>query len=1123
MNADIARPRERKRVTVLFADISGSTELVEKMDPEDVISDILPAVDIMSRAVQQFGGTVVKAMGDGIMAIFGAPVALEHHAERACRAALEIQRAVAARQGEDGMPIAAVRVHIGLASGEVVAGLLGEEGCTTYDAAGFTIHLASRLQAMAPADAIYISDTTYRLVSAQFRVEHLGATRVRGSTEPISIHILKEPRLDDGSHSRARDRHRRAPFVGRSAELSVLQQAAERLRAGQGGVIGIVGEAGIGKTRLVSEFRRHVTGMDVNWLEGAALSYGRTLAYWPFLEILHSFAGLDEQDDELDAWQKLEARVVAMFGSEAPDILPYVATLLKLRVRGGLEERVRFLDGEAIRRQIFRSMRLLFERMAKERPTILLLEDAFWMDRSSAALLLHLIPLVDTAPLLFCLVTRGESEGADAHIRMKAAREYHSRYIEIVLEPLSATDAECLIEHLLATSNLPKRYHRAVREASEGNPLFVEELAQSLLLGDGTSARADSPLQANPVSGRLHFELPASIESVIMSRVDRLQETAKDTLKTASVIGRTFFVRVLSTIIGSEQMTQNGLLTLKLAGFILDHRQKPEAECMFKHALVQEATYNSVLHRQRRELHGRTGDAIEQLFGDRLDDLFGLLAHHFACAENWEKAQHYLLKAGDQADRLAADEEALAHFQGASEMYMRVFGREAEPLWKAAITRKIGEAHYRKGDNAEAMETFREALELLGSRDPKTTSGLFLQIVQQSLVQLWHRLFPERVFDRHLGRATQADEERIRIYIMLWWLHFFENPYRTLLYSLKTLNESEVSGAVAGIVHSCSTLGFICCVLGAPRVSMKYHERATRRSRDSNNPVVFGHAALGLGWHSSYTGRWADALEHFRQSAEASRGAGDLRQWGSAIWGKVLVLCHMGRYAEAWTHARELSTISEASGDQVNYRWSHVAEGMLLLRVNEVEAAVPKLSTAMRNGLDFSDWQIYIKALCELARSGLTTGRMEEAAGYLARARATVRRNGLRGHHVTELMNLEATLLLAKLRQSSFGSSSPSLRWRTARACARAIRGGQVFRGSLPEAMLLRGQFAWCTGNRELARSWWERCRAVCVQLGAEHDLALVQIEGGRCFGEPDLVSQGEYLLAKVKKGVLQN
>lgn len=1119
MNADIVRQGERKRVTVLFADISDSTQLVEQMDPEDVVSDILPTVEIMKQAVQQFGGTVVRTMGDGILAIFGAPIALEHHARRACQAALEIRRAVAARPQDQARQPAIVRIHAGLASGEVVAGFSSEDGSNSFDAAGFTIHLASRLQTMAPPDAIYISESTYRLACDYVRVEPLGLMPVRGSSEPVRVYGLKALRHENEHHSRSAGRPKRTPFVGRERELQELQQAAIRLCAGTGGVIVVTGEAGIGKTRLIQEFRIRAASLGIDWLEGAALSYGRTLAYWPFREILHDLAGLDEHDDEIRAWQKLETRLAGMFGDSTDDTLPYIATLLQLPVRGALGERVRFLDAEAIRRQIFRSMRLLFERGAQQRPTIILLEDAFWMDRSSAALLTHLVPLVESVPLLFCLATRPEHAGADAAVRARARQEHGSRYREILLEPLCAKDTDSLIEHLLNVPTVSGHLRRAVREASEGNPLFIEELAYSLMASSGMTAHVKSPASSNMMSGPLPFELPGSIESVIMSRVDKLNETAKETLKTASVIGRTFFVQVLSAVVGSDQAVQDGLLMLKREGLILDHRQRPEPACMFKHALVQEATYNSVLLRQRRELHGRTAAAIEQLFGNRLDDLAGLLAHHYARAENWEKAQHYLLKAGDQADRLAADEEALAHFKGASEMYMLAFGQKAESSWKTTIARKIGEARYRKGDSVEAMQALREALQLLGGTDPQTSPGVVAEIARQLLLQLWHRLFPERTFDPHIRHASQAEEDRIRIYIMLWWLHFFENPYRTLLYSLKTLNESEVSGVLAGIVHGCSTLGFVCCALGAPQIAMRYHDRALERARESDNPVIFGHAALGLGWHSSYTGRWAAALEHFQRSAEASRGAGDLRQWGSAVWGRILVLAHMGRYSEAWTLARELTTISEASGDQVNYRWSYVAEGMLLLRVDEVDAALPRLLVALENGREACDWQICTKAFCELARGTCMAGKVGEASEYIARARSTVRRHGLRGHHVTELMTQEATFLLAELRQSRSGFASPSLRWRAARAVTRALRGGRIFRGSLPEAMLLKGQLAWLSGRRQAARAWWERCEATCIELGADHDLARVQIEWGHCLGDPDRVARGQSLLAKVKQG----
>ena len=1119
MKPDGGLQNERKRVTVLFADISGSTELVEKMDPEEVVSDLLPTVKVMAQAVQQFGGTVVRTMGDGIMAIFGAPVALERHAERACYAALEVQSLVEAQRRESDASVAAVRVHLGLATGEVVAGFLGEDASGVYDAAGFTIHLASRLQAMAPAGAIYISRSTFKWVQDRFDCENLGPMRIRGSAEPVEVYSLKRIRQDGGAVSGAEADRGRMPFVGRTAELEELLAATSRLTAGRGGIVSLIGDPGVGKSRLISEFKSRVSRMPVLWLEGAALSYGRTLAYWPFLELLRGFAGIVEHDDERQAWHKLESRIVGLLGETAPDVLPYVATLLGLRVRGELQERVRFLDGEGIRRQVFRSMRLLFERMAQQKPAILLLEDAFWMDRSSAALLQHLIPLIETTPLLICLVTRGESDGAEFPIRANAAQEHPQSYQEIVLKPLSLDDTALLVDYLMQKSNLPPRVRKVVCAASDGNPLFAEELARSLLDGDTIPARRDAGGYHPPV-GSAHLELPGSIESVIMSRVDKLEETAKDILKTASVVGRTFIVRVLAAVVGSEEITQDGLVTLRRADLILDRRREPDPECMFKHALVQEATYNSLLVKRRRDLHAKVGETIERFFADRVDDLSGLLAHHYACAEQWEKAQYYLLKAGDQADRLAADEEALAHFQTASETYLRAFGHEAPQIWQATIARKIGEAYYRKGDSEEARAKFREALNLLGSRDPRTKLGLIFQLLQQISIQFSHRLLPINVFDRRLGTGTAADEERVRIYIMQWWLNFFESPHRTLLYSLKTLNESERSGALTGIVHSCSTLGFVCCVVGATGIAERYHTRASLRAQDSENPVVFGHAALGWGWQGSYTGRWADAIAHFRRSADFSRGAGDLRQWGSATWGTVLLLCYQGRFADAWILAHELFEISDASGDQVNLRWSHVAQGVVLLRIGGLAAAERHLKVAKSAGSAASDWQIYTKSNCELARLCLLQDDLEQATEFVISAASTVRRYGLRGHHVSELRNVQALLLVAKLGRSRGGLTEMILHWKLKWACFQARRGAKLFSGSLAEALRLTGQSAWLAGNPVAAKAWWEKSRRECERLGAIYDLALTEIEVGRRLSDREILGRGELRLSESRQGV---
>lgn len=1121
MSLDPKLSNERKRVTVLFADISGSTRVIERLDPEEAALLLTPPVAVMTEVVQRYEGTVVKVMGDGIMAIFGAPLALEHHAHRACHAALEMQRVVQSpADGADGRPRSEVRIHIGLSTGEVVAGFLGGDLHSRYDAAGFTIHLASRLQSLAPAGEIYLNHATYKEVRDQFDCESLGQKKIRGTAETVEVYRLRGARREPRGGQAFERRDRSSPFVGRAAELRVLSSAAHELLSGRGAALSIVGEAGLGKSRLIGEFRQSVAGLPVLWLEGASQSYGGMLSYLPFLQILRQLAGIAEEDDEATGWTRLQGRIGGLFGAETEDVLPYLATLLGIRVPGELEERVRYLDGEAIRRQVFRTMRLLFDRIAAETPTILVFEDAFWMDLSSAALLTHLLPLVETTPLLICIATRGAEDGADAAIRVTALRDHPDRYSEIALKPLSAEDTNQLIEELIQVPDLPSSIRRSLLATTEGNPLFIEETVRALVDANVFAADRTGGDRGMPTAAGLHLEIPGSIQSVIMARVDRLEEKAKETLKTASVIGRQFFVRVLALMVGSETMARDGLAALRRADLILDRRQEPEPECMFKHALVQEATYDSVLVKRRRELHALAGSALEQIFSGRLEEMYGLLAYHFARAELWERAQHYLLQAGEQADRLAADEEALSHFQLASDAYLRAFGREAEPIWQATIARKIGEAFYRKGDAPEAQERFRQALKLLGAGDPRSTTGLYLEILRQIAVQIAHRLLPMRIFDRRIGKASPAEEERVRIYIMQWWLHFFESPQRTFLYSLKTLNESERSGSLIGIVHSCSTLGFVCNVLGMPRLALAYHRRANARSADSENPVVVGHAVLGIGWHHAYTGQWETAIDNFRLSAEVSRRAGDLRQWGSAVWGMTLLLCDQGRFAIAWENAHGLFEISEASGDQVNLRWSRVAEAMILLRTGAYEQADDRLHAALRDGRRASDWQIFTKATCELARSNLPQGRTFEADGFIRQAESGIRARGLRGHHVAEVRNMAAAVLIAAVDNAGGARAPLQLRARARLACRRAVGGGMVVSGSLPEALRLRGSLAWATGRPETAELWWARSLATSERLGATYELGLTTLEIGRRRGSPELIARGEAILAETREGL---
>ena len=427
LNLDDGFVSERRHVTVLFADISDSTRLVKGLDPEDAMAILSPTIDLMVDVVRQHEGTIVKIMGDGILAIFGAPVALEKHAARACFAAIAMQVEIDARQkATRHSQLADVHIHSGIATGEVVAGILGADPRAAYDAVGYTIHLASYLQELAPSGTIYVSESTHALIKQQLECELLGPMKIRGVADPIQTYRLifkgHDTRARLGSHRKAS----RSALIGRDEELALLNRKAELLLEDEGGgIVSIVGEAGIGKSHLLAAFRASAVKRGMVWLEGAALSYGRSLGYWPFLEILHSYTGITEEDTVVDQWRKLSERIERLFAGDVAEVLPYIASLLGVNVSEEYQDRVKYLDSEAMRRQIFRSMRLLVERQTQQEPTILVFEDAFWMDLSSAALLSHLMPLVKHSRILICMVTREDIEGAQW---WSAAQQFASRY-----------------------------------------------------------------------------------------------------------------------------------------------------------------------------------------------------------------------------------------------------------------------------------------------------------------------------------------------------------------------------------------------------------------------------------------------------------------------------------------------------------------------------------------------------------------------------------------------------------------------------------------------------------------------------------------------------------------------
>ncbi|HEY5903225.1 MAG TPA: ABC transporter substrate-binding protein, partial [Anaerolineales bacterium] len=487
-----------------------------------------------------------------------------------------------------------------------------------------------------------------------------------------------------------------SPFVGREQELAALKAALDDLSTGRGQIVAILGEAGIGKSRLVEESRRadreassrtaspsrsspvglgstpegspwerSRSAPGLRWLEGRALSYGETLSFWTITQLINQDLALSEGDPEAKIKVALRKRVHALFGGEAANLLPYLAHLMGVKLEDDSAQRVRQLDGETLKRQALWAIGEYFSAVAHEQPTVLVFEDLHWADPSTLEALQRLLPLTDRVPLLLLLLARVERDHGSWQVKLKAETDYAHRYTEIQVRPLSSADSIELVDRLLEVANLPERIRYLMLEHSEGNPFYLEEIIRSLIeqgviVHEGSGWRATAEIT--------DVEIPETLQGVLLARIDRLQEDVRRTLQLASVIGRSFLYRLLEAIAAAERQVDQHLSLLQRADLVREKTRRPELEYIFKHSLTQEAAYNSLLIERRKEFHRRVGEALEQLFAGREDEFYGLLAHHFDAAGEAAKATDYLIKAGDKARLEDAHEEAVRFYRRAIEL-----------------------------------------------------------------------------------------------------------------------------------------------------------------------------------------------------------------------------------------------------------------------------------------------------------------------------------------------------------------------------------------------------------------------------------------------------------------------
>ncbi len=1105
---------ERRRVTILFADIVGFTTLAEAMDPEHAHSLVNGCFEQLVPAVIRCGGKVDKFIGDEIMALFGAPIAHENDPERALRCAISMQEALAEFNAVHHTQLG---IHIGINTGLVVAGGIGAGDRLDYSVVGDAVNLASRLVGAARGDEILVGPDTYHDTGHLFDFQAIGPLKLKGKGRPVRAYKLLGTRAGGAGPGAPETNGIHSPLVGRYAELAMLLGCIDRLQSGQGGIVSIRAEAGIGKSRLLVEVRRQAITDQVNWLEGRAMSIGQNISYSPFLEIIQADAGITSDDSEEERWTKLERRVTELFPTETAEFLPYLARLLGLDVPGPLAERVKYLDGDAMGRQIFRSARHFFARLAEERPLVLVFEDMHWADESSMLLLEHLGPLVRDLPVLICGTARLDPDVPASRLLKTAAEDYGSYYTDIRLEPMSDAESSQLVQNLLGNIDLSPKLRDGILRKAEGNPFFVEEIVRALIdFGGLQRDKATGHWQVTAQAEQI--EIPATLQGVIMARIDRLDEDARQVAKLASVIGRSFLYRLLLALGEAGGTLDLELQELKHLQIIREKSRTPELEYIFKHALVQAATYESILLQRRQVLHKRVGECIETLFADRLDEFHSLLAYHFTLAEEWAKAQHYLLKAGDQAGMLAADGEALTHYRRATEAYERAFGDTWDPVQRAALERKIGEALLRRGDTEEARVHLERALGFLGKSYPNSRLGVRIAMGKELVRQAGHRLKGLFSPSGKPGRVDQAKaEELCRIYYALTWIDFFLDLERHALDEIVILNLAERAGLQTYVAVGASGVGASFDAMGMHRAARLYERFAVRTAERAQQPEAVGQAYLDLAAHYHYaTGQWEKALECYERSIKACSQAGIVRAiWSASTALRGRLLAQQGDFDGSLKVCRDLIRVGEETADRQGWGWGHWSLGSTLHEAGNLEEAVYSLRQAIDSLLTIPDYLSAAGASAYLARAYMRQGKLAEAGAVLEKSREWIVTRGLAGWLIAPVWAALAELRLILAEQTEASRRDTPMK-AARQACQMALKWGRLDRASLVAAYRAKGTYEWLAGSPTAAHWWWQRSLQLARRLGARYELGMTHLEIGRLTGEHDRLESAQSIFANV-------
>lgn len=1082
---------ELRTVTVMCGEISGYNEMQEKLGKEETAEIMKTCSRMFGEEIETFGGSEIdkKIIDNNFIAFFGLPPATENAPKKAVSAALEIRSQLYLFKQEKGLPVP-LDIRIGIDTGEVSVEFNRDEKKSITKITGDPVTLAGQLKVQAANGEIFVGKSTHDLTSDEFRYKQLEFLMLEGRKEPVPVFKFLSLIIVNGSpHD--------SDMIGRDKELDQLKLQVLKVINGEGSIVNVIGEAGIGKSRLIDELIKIDDFKKVLLLEGRASSISENFSYFPIIDILKNWAKIKEEDSDTDALSKLEHAIANIYPGGAAEVLPFVATLMGLKLTGKHAARVKIIADDAMERLILKNMRQLMIKIADHSPVVCIIHDIHWADLSSIELLESLFRLAEKHRILFINEFRPNYKDTGEPI-LKTIRERYGRfYLEIKLEPLGEEESEVILQNL--AKGIPIVIVTAITRRAEGNPFFIEELLR-YFLDEVIMIKNGKLIVTKSID---EVKVPETIKEVLISRIDRLDEASGILLKEASVIGRYFFHKILTKVTKNGEDINDSLENLKETRFILERERLGETEYLFKHTLAREVTYESISMQERKELHLKVAKAIESVFSEKSHEFYGMLALHYNKGEKPDKAEEYLIKAGEEALKAAASREALNYFQEALKLYLNKPGDSPEPGKKAMLEKKIGLAFFNKGYMVEAVEYFDKVFEYWGEKPPRNKYKILLNLVFNLLIGIKILFFPSKKVKNIPGKEDYEILDLCEKRITALSLIDTDRTFIDAITSVKWLKKFDITktGKITIVYSGISIIFSLTGILF--KISGKVLEYAKNSLNYTKNDIksllIYNISKL---LHNVYAGNWNIELEYDENLINENLNIGEVHYASFVLLFNGLLKAAQGNFHHANLLVKRLYEIGEAYDNDYIRIAKCVLNAYLLLQCRKLNDARDELDAglSLANKTKFNMMNVFISGM--KAYIQILLKDIEGAKDFLSEVRKIVSsEKRIMPIYISSLV-LSQFLFDLYMLEESIHSQNQSEEVQSRKQAYNnrkvALKNSKKSPGIKTDVFRLMGVYYWLKEKQKKALTWWSKSIRIGKQLGVRPELARTYMEVGK-------------------------